>query len=133
MKELWNKREVAKRLKEIRNSLNKTQEDMAELLEISIQTYKNMESGKGNISNATLRKMKEKINFSTDYLLFGEKGDFIEVWNHASTLKREEQLLLLLKLFQMVSAGEGPAMLYEDEEKNFDILRQLAGAGHDGF
>ena len=133
MNDLWSKREVAKRLKELRNSLNKTQEEMAELLEISIQTYKNMESGKGNISNATLRKMKEKINFSTDYLLFGEKGDFIEVWNRASTLKREEQLLLFLKVFQIISAGAGPAMLHEDEEKYFDILRQLAGAEYDRF
>ena len=41
MNDLWSKEAVAERLKEYRNSLKLTQEKMAELLEISIQTYKN--------------------------------------------------------------------------------------------
>lgn len=45
----WSKKEVAKRLKEMRYDLDMTQESFAEMIDISIQTYKNMERGQGNI------------------------------------------------------------------------------------
>ena len=131
MDDLWSKEAVAERLKEYRNCLKLTQEKMAELLEISIQTYKNMESGKGNISNATLRKMKEKIAFSTDYLLFGEKGDVIEIWNKILTLNEREQLLLFVKLFCDSTTKCGPAALRKKEQKYLAVLEQLAEADKD--
>ena len=54
MADSWSKKEVAKRLKEMRDDLNMTQECFAEMIDISIQTYKNMERGQGNISINTL-------------------------------------------------------------------------------
>lgn len=124
MDDLWSKKAVAERLKDIRNSLHLTQEKMAELLEISVQTYKNMESGKGNISNATLRKMKEKIAFSTDYLLFGEQEDFLEVWDRVLALDARAQVILFAKLYDVVSSVTKTAAI-RDDEKMFKTLQHL--------
>lgn len=124
MDDLWSKKAVAERLKDIRNSLHLTQEKMAELLEISVQTYKNMESGKGNISNATLRKMKEKIAFSTDYLLFGEQEDFLEVWDRVLALDARAQVILFAKLYDVVSSVTKTAAI-RDDEKMFKSLQHL--------
>lgn len=125
MNDLWSKKAVAERLKNLRISLQLTQEKMAELLEISVQTYKNMESGNGNISNATLRKMKEKIAFSTDYLLFGERGDLIEVWNRVLALEEREQLVLFGKLFSVFSSVTRTAAK-RDDETMFNPLKYLS-------
>ncbi len=103
MGEIYSKKEVGKRLKDIRCKMNLTQERFAEMLDISTQLYKKMESGENNISLSTLQKMKTKLNFSTDYLLFGEKEEFVEVWNRTLTLHDMEKELLLLKLFCEVS------------------------------
>lgn len=124
MDDLWSKKAVAERLKDIRNSLHLTQEKMAELLEISVQTYKNMESGKGNISNATLRKMKEKIAFSTDYLLFGEQENFLEVWDRVLALDARAQVILFAKLYDVVSSVTKTAAI-RDDEKMFKSLQHL--------
>lgn len=133
MNDLWSKKAVAERLKQIRKSLGLTQEKMAELLEVSIQTYKNMESGRGNISIATLRKMKEKISFSTDYLLFGESDGWIEVWNKVLALKERERLLLFLKIFCTSADRNETAILRDNEEKYLTILEQLTEDGYDGL
>lgn len=75
---IYSKKEVGNRLRDIRCGMNLTQERFAEMLDISTQLYKKMESGENNISLSTLQKMKSKLNFSTDYLLFGEKEEQIK-------------------------------------------------------
>ena len=86
MAEEYTNENVSKRLKNIRNDLNLTQEQFAELLDISIQTYKNMESEKGKISMNVLKKMKSKLDFSVDYLLFGQDNELEYVWTQVLTL-----------------------------------------------
>lgn len=100
----WSKKEVAKRLKEMRYDLDMTQESFAEMIDISIQTYKNMERGQGNISINTLKKMKRKLNFSTDYLLFEETSNLDSVWNDVLTLDGIEKQVLLVWLLKEVTS-----------------------------
>ena len=99
----YSKKEVGKRLRDIRRKLNLTQEGFAEMLDISTQLYKKMELGENNISLNTLNKMKDKLDFSADYLLFGERDTLVDVWNRASTLESIDKQLLLLKLFSEVT------------------------------
>ena len=99
----YSKKEVGKRLRDIRCKLNLTQERFAEMLDISTQLYKKMELGENNISLNTLNKMKDKLDFSADYLLFGERDTLVEVWNKASTLEGIDKQILLLKLFNEVA------------------------------
>lgn len=128
MSEMYSKKEVGKRLRDMRCKMNLTQEKFAEMLDVSTQLYKKMESGKNNISISTLKKMKRKFNFSTDYLLFGEKDSLIEVWDRTLALHSMEKELLLLKLFCEISLNNNQAELKENAEKYNRIFDQIKEA-----
>lgn len=125
MGEMYSKKEVGKRLRVIRNQLNLTQEQFAEKLDISTQLYKKMETGENNISLNTLNKMKNKLEFSTDYLLFGERDTLVDVWNKALTLESIDKQLLLLKLFCEVSLNNSQMEFKETAEKYNLIFEKI--------
>lgn len=133
MNEMYSKKEVGKRLREMRCKMNLTQEKFAELLDISTQLYKKMESGENNISISTLKKMKKKFNFSADYLLLGEKDSLIEVWDKTLALHSMEKELLLLKLFCEISLNNNQVELKENAEKYHQIFGQIKDALADGM
>lgn len=53
--------ELIKIIKERRKTLKITQEDLAELAEVSLRTLKQFESGKGNPTLKTLEKLAEVL------------------------------------------------------------------------
>lgn len=132
MGEIYSKKEVGKRLRDIRCKLDLTQERFAEILDISPQLYKKMENGENNISLNTLKKMKTKLNFSTDYLLFGEKEELIEIWNKTLTLHNIEKEILLLKLFCDISMNGNHMETKETAEKYNMIFQRIKEAMTDG-
>lgn len=121
----YSKKEVGKRLRDIRCKLNLTQERFAEMLDISTQLYKKMELGENNISLNTLNKMKDKLDFSADYLLFGERDTLVDVWNKASTLEGIDKQILLVKLFSEVSLNNNQMDLKENAEQYNLILEKI--------
>lgn len=125
MGEIYSKKEVGKRLRDIRCKLNMTQERFAEMLDISTQLYKKMEGGENGISVNTLKKMKNKLNFSIDYLLFGERDTLAEVWNKALTLREMEKELLLLKLFCEITLNNNQIEFKENAEKYNLIFEKI--------
>ena len=125
MSEIYSKKEVGRRLRDIRCKMNLTQERFAEMLDISTQLYKKMESGENNISLSTLQKMKKKLYFSTDYLLFGEKEEFIEIWNRTLALHDMEKELLLLKLFCEISMNSNHIESKEAADKYNLIFQKI--------
>lgn len=125
MGEAYSKKEIGNRLRDIRCKLNLTQERFAEMLDISTQLYKKMEIGENNISISTLKKMKNKLNFSTDYLLFGERDTLMEVWDRALALRTIDKELLLLKLFCEISLNNNHIELKEDAEKYNLIFEKI--------
>lgn len=116
---------VSKRLKNIRNNLDLTQEQFAELLDISIQTYKNMESEKGRISMNILRKMKSKLDFSVDYLLFDENSELEYVWTQVLALTAIEKQILLFRLLQSITSKNTEVMLKDKEEQYLILLDKI--------
>lgn len=121
-----NNKEIAGRLKELRLNLKYTQEQFAEFLDISVQLYKKMESGENNISIATLHKMKNKMEFSVDYLLFGEKDDQNVVWNRVIALDDSDKEKLLLRLFSLMTSDDRRVSAKSREEHLFQMLDQVA-------
>ncbi len=121
-----NKKEIAGRLKELRLNLKYTQEQFAEFLDISVQLYKKMESGENNISIATLHKMKNKLDFSVDYLLFGEKDAQEAVWNRVVALDDSAKEKLLLRLFSLMTSDDRRVSVKSREEHLFHMLDQVA-------
>lgn len=127
---MYLKKEFGKRLRDIRRQQNLTQEQFAEMLDISTQLYKKMETGENNITLSTLNKMKNKLNFSADYLLFGEKDTLVEVWDKALTLESMDKQLLLFKLFCEVSLNNSQIEFKEAAEKYnmiFEKIRESLG------
>lgn len=121
----YSKKEVGNRLRDIRRKLSLTQERFAEMLDISTQLYKKMEIGENNISINTLKKMKNKLNFSLDYLLFGERDTLAEVWNKTLALNDIEKELLLLKLFCEVAFNNSEIEFKENAEKYNLIFEKI--------
>lgn len=125
MGRMYLKKEFGKRLRDIRRQQNLTQEQFAEMLDISTQLYKKMETGENNITLSTLNKMKNKLNFSADYLLFGEKDTLVEVWDKALTLESMDKQLLLFKLFCEVSLNNSQIEFKEAAEKYNMIFEKI--------
>ena len=125
MAEEYANENVSKRLKNIRNDLNLTQEQFAELLDISIQTYKNMESEKGKISMNVLKKMKSKLDFSVDYLLFGQDNELEYVWTQVLTLTAIEKQILLFRLLQSITSKNTEVMVKDKEEQYLVLLEKI--------
>ena len=67
-------REITDRIKKVRTTKKITQEDMAELLNITHSTYVKMENAFQNITIKHLMKISEILNVSADMLLFGNLG-----------------------------------------------------------
>ena len=67
-------REITDRIKKVRTAKKITQEDMAELLNITHSTYVKMENAFQNIAIKHLMKISEILNVSADMLLFGDSG-----------------------------------------------------------
>lgn len=63
---------IAKRLKEIRTAKHISQQEMAELLDISYGTYTKIENARQNITVMRLLDICRVLNISTDVLLKGE-------------------------------------------------------------
>ncbi len=120
-----NNKEIAGRLKELRLDLKYTQEQFAEFLDISVQLYKKMESGENNISIATLHKMKKKLSFSVDYLLFGEKEDQEAIWNKVISLDDSDKEKLLLRLFVMMTSDDRRVSAKSREEHLIQMMDQV--------
>ncbi len=125
MAKFHDNKEIAGRLKELRLNLKYTQEQFAEFLDISVQLYKKMESGENNISIATLHKMKKKLEFSVDYLLFGEKDDQEAVWNRVIALDDADKEKILLRLFFLMTSDDRRVSVRSREEYLFQMLDQV--------
>lgn len=92
------KKETGKRLKKLRERLGHTQEQFAELLDISVTLYKKMESGSYNISVKNLRRLKELTGISIDYIMFGEQEEFEEIWMSLESSDNLTKMKMLLRL-----------------------------------
>lgn len=63
--------EIGARIRDRREELGFTQAEMADCLEIRVESYNYVENGKRDLKTAELAQISEKLNTSTDYLLKG--------------------------------------------------------------
>lgn len=104
---LTDKREVAERLRKIREGAGYTQERFAEVLDISLSAYKKIEGADNQITLDGLRRINKKFNVSADYLLFGETQNLNEAWKLILNCTDHDKLILFLKLFIYFSDVKG--------------------------
>jgi transcriptional regulator with XRE-family HTH domain len=62
-----------KGLRTARRTKDITQQQLADMMEVNVQTVRNWESGKINIYSSRLLKLSEILEVSCDYILKGEE------------------------------------------------------------
>lgn len=87
------------RLKEIRLELGYTQEQFAEIMEMSLSGYKKLESGEVKLSVEKIYILNKKLTLSADYILFGKKPQSGDVWVEVCKLPETDKMLVFLRLF----------------------------------
>lgn len=87
--------EIGKRLHDARNNLGYTQAQFAELLSISDEHYRKLESGATSVSNEKMRVLHQKVNIDPTYLITGEiRQDFdIDIFMANSSKEQRNQFL----------------------------------------
>lgn len=95
-----NKRDLeqSKRLKKLRLENGYTQEQIAEILEITTSGYKKIENGECRLTKEKLIMLVEKLNISEGYLLFGNRSLMDTIWVEVMSLPDEEKMRILLRL-----------------------------------
>jgi len=67
--------ELGSRIYERRKELNMTQKELAEAVELSIQSISSIELGKKAVRPENLVNICRALDVSADYLLFGERSE----------------------------------------------------------
>lgn len=88
------KLEFGHRVKQLRENLNLSRKDFAEIIDISEYFLVQVELGKRGVSNLTLCKMSERLCTTTDYLLTGRTGGS-DISAITSLLERIDEPFLL--------------------------------------
>lgn len=66
-------KQIAERLKGLRDAMDLTKEEMADTAGISVEQYAEMEDGKTDISVSMLQKIAKEYQVSLDVLMFGQE------------------------------------------------------------
>lgn len=86
---------IHKKLKQLRSSLNYSQEQMANLLGVSRPKYRDIEKGEGEITISSIKRLAEKTGTSISSLL-AEEEMIVEASNQESLQKYKKMLLYML-------------------------------------
>lgn len=111
------RRDLANRLRQIREDAGYTQERFAELMEISLSAYKKIESGENQMTLDGLRRLGRKLEISADYLLYGTNSDLDRTWKMIQNCTEPHKLFLMLRLFDYFSNTKGQGF---SEKKSFN-------------
>ena len=94
------------RVKQLRLSAGMTQEQLAELIDVSPQYISDLERGVVGISIATLRRLCEKLRISSDQILFSRKpeNDVSALTEKCGRLPREQFEILSTIIQKFIEA-----------------------------
>lgn len=88
----------ALRMREIRESAGLTQEQLSEILGISVSAYKKIEAGENNISLSCLKRLHAEMGISADFILFGKNPGIDKTWEDILNCSETDKLFLMLRL-----------------------------------
>ena len=91
------------KIKEIRLELGYTQEQFAEIFDLSLSGYKKIESGEVKLTIDKLYILNEKLGVSADYILFDTKSELSDVWGEIHRLPDVEKWKFLMRLYTYLS------------------------------
>ncbi len=112
--------DAAARIRQIREEAGLTQEQFAEILEISVSAYKKIESAENQISLNGLRQLGRKMQVSADYVLFGKNESPDVAWEMIQNCSESDKMYLLIKLLIYFTRIKKSALYVKDKQEEFD-------------
>ena len=94
--------QIGTRIRQARINRGFTQEKMAEILDISVTHYQNIEYGKYNIGYKHLAKVCNLFNLSADYILFDKETTQMNFDVFYEKLSPEERVELLINIISKI-------------------------------
>ena len=94
--------EVGKRIKEFREEIKMTREELAEKVGISTKFLYEVENGKKGLSAETLLKISKALSCSCDYILLGEKKESYETINSVLRNFNKKQLRYICEILRLI-------------------------------
>lgn len=120
------RQDCANRLREIRINMGESQEKFAEYLDMSLSAYKKIESAENGVSVRVLRRLKERFDISSDYLLYGDYKNFDQVMDMVQNCSEPDKMKILLRLTQyFVNDKKKIYTDIESKAQNKDISKEL--------
>ena len=104
--EITIKEYFSRKIKSVRKSMGKTQEEFAEMLGVSISTYKKMEGKKTLPSVETLFRLRDITGRPMDYFIIEPTGDADESWTIIQTCDDISKLDLFARLVTYFGGGK---------------------------
>lgn len=108
------------RIKTVREDLEYTQEQFAEIFELSLSGYKKLESGEVHLTLDKVYVLKERLGLSADYVLFDEKETVGDVWMETRKLPATEKFQMLMRLYAYLTRKTDDETVLEELMKRVD-------------
>ncbi len=120
--------EAIDRLKKMREDLGYSQEQFAEILEISDTTYKKIERYNRRISLNNFEMLRKKLSFSMDYIMSGGDESRLQAWYGEIRFAETDSRVCFLRLLRYVAVNcpEVWPMDEGDVERLDEVIRRLA-------
>lgn len=96
--------EIGMRLRVIRENLGKSQEEFAEILNVTDDHYRKIESGSTGLTLEKIRLLYEKLNIDPTFLLTGEQMEEFDLDKYLVNCSREQRASLLKRCLEYISA-----------------------------
>lgn len=83
--------EIGARLRVIRENLGKSQAELAELLEVSDEHYRKLESGSTGLTIEKVKILHEKLCVHPTYLITGKKQEDFDLERYLANCTKEQR------------------------------------------
>ncbi len=83
--------EIGMRLRAIRMNLGKSQSEFAEILGISDEHYRKLESGSSGLTVDKVKILYEKLNVDPSYLLVGKRSEDFDLDKYLVNCSKEQR------------------------------------------
>lgn len=95
--------EIGGRLRVIRENLGKSQAEFAEILDISDEHYRKLESGNTGLTIEKVRILYERLNIDPTYLLVGRKMEEFDLDKYLVNCSKEQRDRLLRRCLDYIA------------------------------
>ena len=82
--------QIGKRVRDRRETMGLTREQLAEQAQLSVQFLADIEAGRKNMTTNSLYKVTKALNLSSDFILFGE-ADYTQIENMLLKLSKKDR------------------------------------------